>query len=233
MKKLLTFQGKAVGAFWLISVGLHTIALMTPISSLDPLPKNTVVKVTKLQKFRSSEPFSIRPTSKPALKPSPVKPKPRVRQNSALPQVAASPGEPVRPTPVASPSPTPTPFPVASPTPSPVPSPTSETGAAIAAFSKTAGASPACNQQTETCWQVKETQWRSVARDLTKRLEDEGFDVTKLDDLEIDTGMGIYQVSKSGVPKYYLHLLLTDQGTSYLLKEKPLSQGELKRAIGV
>ncbi len=80
---------------------------------------------------------------------------------------------------------------------------------------------------------MNETQWRSVAGNLEQQFEQQGYRVDKLDDLEDEEGMGIYEVSKPGAPTHYLHFLLTDRGTVYLLDSKRLSRGELEREIGV
>ncbi|UBF25181.1 PepSY domain-containing protein [Kovacikia minuta CCNUW1] len=231
VKNLFANPWKAIGWFWAVSAGLHAIVLMAPISSPDSLPKDTVVKVTRLQKPRSSEPLSLRPTPNP----SQAKPKAKLKQASVRPQLSVSPTKTAttpRPSPVPSPSPTPQPSSVARPKPKPTPSPTFETGAAIAAFSKTMGASTGCNSPTETCWQIADTQWRSVEASLVGQLEAQGFDVTRLD-LEDDIGMGVYKISRNGKTEHYLHLLSTTQGTSYVLKDKQLSRGELEQAIGV
>ncbi|WP_421658766.1 hypothetical protein [Leptothermofonsia sp. ETS-13] len=100
-------------------------------------------------------------------------------------------------------------------------------------FSKVAGAVPGCSNSKGDCWQVNETQWRSVAGNLEQQFEQQGYRVDKLDDLEDEEGMGIYEVSKPGAPTHYLHFLLTDRGTVYLLDSKRLSRGELEREIGV
>jgi hypothetical protein len=80
---------------------------------------------------------------------------------------------------------------------------------------------------------VNETQWRSVASNLEQQFEQQGYRVDKLDDLEDEEGMGIYELTKPGTPPHYLHFLLTDQGTVYFLDSKRLSRGELEREIGV
>jgi hypothetical protein len=79
------------------------------------------------------------------------------------------------------------------------------------------------------CWQTAETQWRSVSTDLKQNLENKGYVVQQLD-LEDDTGIRVYEVSKDGKMQYYLNLLSTEKGTVYLLAQKPLTREELRTA---
>jgi hypothetical protein len=79
------------------------------------------------------------------------------------------------------------------------------------------------------CWQTAETQWRSVSTDLKQNLENKGYVVQQLD-LEDDTGIRVYEVSKDGKRQYYLNLLSTGKGTVYLMAEKPLTRAELTTA---
>jgi hypothetical protein len=234
VKKVFASKWKVIGWFWLISLGLHTIALMVPLPSSEPLPKETVVKVTQIQKPNLSKP----PVNRQTPVPSTAKPKPKAKQSLIRSRSIASQTNSLtvpRPTPTPNLPSTPqsSPSPIPNPSPNSTTPPESETGTEVAAFSKSLGASQGCNQAAETCWQIQETQWRAVAVNLEKHLEDQGFEVTKLDELEDDTGMGIYEVSRLGTPKSYLHLLLTDQGTVYLLKDKLLNRGELEQAVGV
>ncbi|OLP15731.1 hypothetical protein BST81_24745 [Leptolyngbya sp. 'hensonii'] len=83
----------------------------------------------------------------------------------------------------------------------------------------------------EGCWQVEDTQWRSIAGNLKQRLRDQGMELAELD-LEDDTGLRVYEVSKDGKLQYYLNLLSTDRGTIYVLNPRQMSRAELESAIG-
>ena len=101
----------------------------------------------------------------------------------------------------------------------------------MADFPHYEGAQPGCNGLFG-CWQIPETQWRSVSRNLIENLEAQGYEVEPLD-LEDDTGRRVYKVSKSDEIKYYLNLLSTDQGTVYRLSQEPLSREELNQAAAL
>jgi hypothetical protein len=88
---------------------------------------------------------------------------------------------------------------------------------------------PGCNNSL-SCWQTAETQWRSVSENLKQNLEAQGYVVEKLE-LADDTGRSAYQVSKDGETKYYLNLLSTKQGTVYLLTKEQLTPEELDSAV--
>jgi hypothetical protein len=95
----------------------------------------------------------------------------------------------------------------------------------LADFPHLEGAQPGCNGLLG-CWQLPETQWRSVSRNLIENLEAQGYKVEPLD-LEDDTGRRVYKVSKGNELKYYLNLFSTQQGTVYRLSQQPLSREEL------
>lgn len=101
---------------------------------------------------------------------------------------------------------------------------------AVADFSQSAKAQPGCGTG-EDCWQVEDTQWRTVASKLTQTLELKGYQVGKLDDLDDDTGMGIYRVVATNGEKTFLHLLLTDRGTVYVLDPKQLTREQLEQRM--
>ena len=50
-------------------------------------------------------------------------------------------------------------------------------------------------------------------------------------ELEIETGMRVYRVSKLGEPAYYLNLISTfEQGTVYLISEQLMTVAEIRQA---
>jgi hypothetical protein len=106
-----------------------------------------------------------------------------------------------------------------------------QTGRPLAGTLQIEGAEQGCSG-SQDCWQVEETQWRSIADNLEERLQADGYAVTQLD-LEDDTGLRVYEVIKQGNPKYYLHLLSTSHGTVYLVKSKLLSREEFQQMAGV
>lgn len=96
----------------------------------------------------------------------------------------------------------------------------------MAAFPNLPSAQPGCGG-LEGCWQVDNSQWRSVAGNLEQQLAAAGYSVQQLN-VEEDTGFRVYQISKNGKVQY-LHLLSTLKGTVYLLKPEQLSQRELQQ----
>ncbi|MCL6434220.1 MAG: hypothetical protein K6T90_08365 [Leptolyngbyaceae cyanobacterium HOT.MB2.61] len=199
---------------------------MMPISPPEPPAKEEkFVKVTKLPRRNPQQPLvTTKPTQSSGVKK--VRVSLRKKTASKPPVVVSRP----TPTPKAESSKLPSsPKPPASPSPTPEPEPTN----ILVIFSRLAGAVPGCSNSKKDCWQVNETQWRSVASNLEQQFEQQGYRVDKLDDLEDEEGMGIYELTKPGTPPHYLHFLLTDQGTVYFLDSKRLSRGELEREIGV
>jgi hypothetical protein len=215
VKRLFSVAKKTNWYYWLVALGLHGALLGLPLYPPPSPPKETPIQVTRLPKSATAKI---------------VIPRKPVAKIPAKPKIQPSPRSISRPQPIGVPAPTPSPSPVAAkPTPSPSPSVTDP----LALFAKAEGAAPGCSEAKKAeCWQLEDTQWRSVAGNLEKRLQNQGYSVTKLDDLEDETGMGIYKVDKDGVTKY-LHLLLTSRGTVYLLESKPLSRSELEVAVGV
>lgn len=218
MKHFFSAIGKTNWHYWVAALGLHGILLALPIYPSSAPPKEQPIRVTRLPEKSTAKIIVPRTLAAKV----PIKPK-----IQPSPKAIARPHPP---NPIVVPSPTPSSSPVAA-KPSPTPSPTVTDPLAL--FAKAEGAEPGCSDSRKTdCWQLEDTQWRSVASSLEERLENQGYAVTKLDDLEDEMGMGIYKVDKDGVTKY-LHLLLTDRGTVYLLESKPLSRSELEVAVGV
>jgi hypothetical protein len=87
------------------------------------------------------------------------------------------------------------------------------------------GAEPGCNGAKD-CWQVEETQWRTIAGNLEDRLQGKGYTVKQLD-LNDDIGLRVYEIIQHSSAKFYLHLLSTSQGTVFLMHPKVLSREEL------
>ncbi len=235
---------------WFFSIGLHGLLLLIPIPPQPepepaPNPKKKAVKVTQLPpppSPPSPQPSPsvqlpkpsprVQPTSPLPIKPFPrlrqtppliVQPSPRVQPPQPSPVVGQSTPTPTPSSPITSTTPTPSPTPSAQPTPSPSPD------EPFADFPHVDGVQPGCNNSL-SCWQTAETQWRSVSENLKQNLEAQGYVVEKLE-LADDTGRSAYQVSKDGETKYYLNLLSTKQGTVYLLTKEQLTPEELDSAV--
>lgn len=203
-----------------------------PISTSKPSEQEKPLKVVKLAKLPAQRPAL---KTKQAVKPSPAKPKalPKIKKESVAVANSASQSAPVKeekPTQKEQQT-----AKASSPKPPELPAQPDQSlpGNVLVMFSKDAGATKACQSSKDGCWQTDETQWRSVAGKLEQHFEQEGYAVDKLDDLEDEQGMGIYEVSKPGSPTQYLHFLLTDRGTVYFLDPKRLNRNELEAAIGV
>ncbi|NEQ28103.1 MAG: hypothetical protein F6K28_55770 [Microcoleus sp. SIO2G3] len=239
--------------------GLLLLIPIPPQPEPEPAsnPKKKAVKVTQLPPPPSPpspqpSPSLQLPKPSPRMQPTlppPVKPFPRLRQTPPLivqrsprvqppqpsPVVEQSTPTPTPSTPVTSSAPTPssTPTPLATPSPSPTPSaeptPSPSPDEPFADFPHVDGVQPGCNNSL-SCWQTTETQWRTVSENLKQNLEAQGYVVKKLE-LADDTGRTAYQVSKDGETKYYLNLLSTKQGTVYLLTKEQLTPEELNSAV--
>lgn len=94
-------------------------------------------------------------------------------------------------------------------------------------ISQILGAEPSC-QGKQDCWQVGETQWRKVVETIEQQLNHKGYSLAQIE-LEDENGLGVYEVSKQHKREFYLHVILTAQGTVYLLKPQLLNRQELEQ----
>jgi hypothetical protein len=240
--------------------GLLLLIPIPPQPEPEPAsnPKKKTVKVTQLPPPPSPpspqpSPSVQLPKPSPRVQPTsplPIKPFPRLRRQTPPLIVQPSPKvQPPQPSPVVeqttptptpsspitsstqAPSPTPSPLETPSPTPTPSaePTPSPSPDEPFADFPHVDGVQAGCNNSL-SCWQTAETQWRSVSENLKQNLEAQGYMVEKLE-LADDTGRSTYQVSKDGETKYYLNLLSTKQGTVYLLTKEQLTLEELNSAV--
>ncbi|MBF2025605.1 MAG: hypothetical protein IGS48_02400 [Oscillatoriales cyanobacterium C42_A2020_001] len=221
------------GITWLISLGIHGLLLVLPITSMS----------TK----QSAEPTSgkVRVTVLPADAP----PKLAVKLNPDKPLKSSLPvRSPKRPPPQLKPSPTPNAQKQAHPPkkqpvqrasssqasatspqtkPSPKPSPP-EPGDLVVNLGRLPNTKPCRN--VGGCWQSDESQWRMVYQNVQQQISEQGYQVVELE-LEDDTGFRVSQILKNGSPKYYLHLLSTLQGTVYVLNPTQLNKTEVEQKV--
>lgn len=199
----------------------------------------------------SAPPVSVRPS--PVASPAPVRVQPPLRQAPVLTPrpvvVSPSPSPAPQPTPAATPSATPLPTPSPTPTPAaptetpaaiatpspdglPSPSPTPSPDVPFADFPHLEGAEPGCGATPSadaadapvTCWQLADSQWRTVSQSVIQALESNGYELTAIE-LASETGRRLYAVSQEGEVKYYLALVSTLNGTRYqLTPERPTEQ---------
>jgi outer membrane biosynthesis protein TonB len=220
-----------------IAIGLHVLvwAIPTPSSHRKAEPPATQ-KAVKIVRLPKPSPKSV-PSVRQSPPTPPVQPAPAVSPSAPAASPSPRPALPSQPKPLAQPvaSPAPSPSPIASSAPSPAPSaspvpspPPSSPGADVLHLN---GASPGCNGQAE-CWQINESNGRTVAGKLEQQLEQQGFVLTEKD-LNQDTGFRVYEVAKDGVKQYYLHLIWSDRGTVYLRNQTLLSQSQLSEISGV
>ncbi|RMG13692.1 MAG: hypothetical protein D6728_04270 [Cyanobacteria bacterium J055] len=197
----------------------------------------------------SPPPQSAAPAPTPALRepaptldrpPPDVPSEPPVRDPEATPEPAPAPPnrqveptpkpvpEPVsEPVPEPTPEPTPTPKKTLEPTPEPTPDPTPDpTPTPFHDFPHASGAQSGCNGRDD-CWQTSETQWRSIASNLSQDLQNRGYEVEQVN-IATDTGMRVYRISKTGETPYYLHLVSTLQGTKYVTSQTQMTTEELE-----
>lgn len=213
----------------LLSLALHAAVFSAPLlhsaSPTLPEPEATV-------SLTPAPPLPSAVVSPPAL-PTPTLQLP-LQRVPQTPPVAVRPAPPQAATPAVPPA-SPTPFPAASPSPAsvpspePVPSPSPEPPSPYATFPQIAGTTSGCGGR-EHCWQSADTQWRAIARTLEQALKTQGYAVSQVD-LEIETGMRVYRVSKPDEPEYYLNLISTfEQGTVYLISEQLMTVAEIRQA---
>ena len=217
----------------LLSLALHAAVFSAPLlhSAAPTLPEpEATVSLAPAPPLPSAvvSPPAL-PTPTPQL--SPQLPPQLIPQ---APPVAVRPTPPQVATPAVPPA-SPTPFPAASPSPAsvpslePVPSPSPEPPSPYATFPQIAGTTSGCGGR-EHCWQSANTQWRAIASTLEQELQTRGYDVSRVE-LEIETGMRVYRVSKLGEPAYYLNLISTfEQGTVYLISEQLMTVAEIRQA---
>lgn len=205
-----------------IAVGLHALLFAIPIPSIDdkaekPSSEESVAVVNLPKPSPSSvPPPKPKPQSTPKVQPSlraiakPATPTPQ-------PPIQSQPQSFPQPSPSLSPSPSP------SPSLSPSPPPTD--------ILQITGAAPGCNGRAE-CWQLAESNGRTVAAKLEQHLEQQGFVLTQKE-LDQETGFRVYEVSKNGVKQYYLHMIWSDRGTAYVRDNNLLSHSQLSVITGL
>ncbi|MBD2019524.1 hypothetical protein H6F43_04905, partial [Leptolyngbya sp. FACHB-36] len=146
----------------LLSAGLHGALLMMPVPSSPPIPEKLTktVKVSQLPLLKPSPKPSVKPSTKPSTKSQPSA-KPTIAQPKRLqsPVIARSPISDRPPAPRSAPAPSPAPAASAVPTPNPAPS---VEPPSLAQAIQLNGAQPSCGGASD-CWQIGETQWRSIA----------------------------------------------------------------------
>ncbi|MGG6284276.1 hypothetical protein ACQ4M3_22055 [Leptolyngbya sp. AN03gr2] len=211
-----------------ISIGLHGLLFAIPIPSTESeaqKPDSDSVNVVNLPKPSPTQsPTSAIPTPKPQPTPKAQRtPPPRSVPTPAPPTPQPSVQVQPTPQPTTQPSPSISPSPSPSITPSPSPSPTD--GLQIA------GAVPGCKGQVG-CWQIADSQGRTIARTLEQQLEQQGFTLTQKE-LDQDTGFRVYEVSKDGVKQYYLHMIWSDRGTAYVRNADLLSHSQITTLTGL
>lgn len=249
LKDLSTLTKGCPKPWLLIALGLHGVLLFLPLPSESPSEPTSTAENIQIVSLPSPTP-STAPTPPPtpplAVPPPPtpsVAPSIRVQARpsappaitpTSTPSPTPAPAATNSPQPAPSPSPAPNPSPSPSPSPTPTPTPSVDPNASTTVlstlpnppdFPHAEGSQPGCGGQA-VCWQTDNTQWRSVARTFEQTLEDQGYDVNQLE-LETDTGVRVYAVSKEGEIPYYLNLLSTLDGTVYVLSDKPLTPQEL------
>lgn len=219
---------------WFIALGMHAALFAMPVPSPEtPVVKKSFNMVPLSQKVPTPaaapipKTVAVRGKSSPAL----------VAKTSSTPATVQTPVPETSPTPMASPSPVASPTPTASPTPAITPTPTpspiaSATPTAtpdplLGNISKVLGAEPSC-QGKQDCWQVGETHWRKVVASIEQQLNHKGYSLAEVE-LGDENGLGVYEVSKQDKREFYLHVILTAQGTVYLLKPQLLSRQELEQ----
>lgn len=245
-KNLPTPLHRLLHPWMLLSLALHGLVLMLPlVPASAPEPEEAVeesitVDLTELPPTALPiapppvPPPTVAPTPPPSTSvPTPAPPNPQVAiappSPEAPPPIAPTPSP--QPTPAASPTPQTSPTPLPSPTPQPSPTPLpSPTPTPFADFPHAEGAVQGCHD-SEQCWQVADTQWRSLSRSLSEQLTAENYQLRELD-LGDDAGRRVYELTDPAGEISYLSLISTLQGTVYLLTSEPLTGEEMDAIAG-
>jgi hypothetical protein len=91
------------------------------------------------------------------------------------------------------------------------------------------GAEATCGEVSD-CWRSPVvTSWRSAARDLERRLTDQGYAIADVTGqvIDIDSGVQVYAVSKPGEPTYYLNFISVGDGVLYTMTDEPMNIEEI------
>lgn len=242
----------------LISLGLHGILFMIPVSSQRKLPEPAKekppekVQVTQLPVTPPSPRTSVRPTPRPTpqVRPSP-RPTPIRRPATVIPPVTPKrsvprpqPSPSPSPTPEqAQPSPTPTPTPEqaqATPTPEPTPTPTPEVTPTPTPENPFADFPIYPNTQEGSLGLLPGDADKAarnttdgidqVAAFFTEQLPAKKFNSIPQTEEE---DFKVYEVSKDGGQPQYLHMVSQDGKTVIALLTQPRSRDELQKVEGV
>jgi hypothetical protein len=207
-----------------IAIGLHGLLFAIPIPSTDSEAEKSSTESVNIVNLPKPSPAptiaSRQPTPKvqPSLSSRPITP-----TASPIPQPSTQP----QPQTVLSLQPSPSPSPSLSSSPSPSASPSPSPTDAL----QITGAVPGCNGRAG-CWQIADSNGRTVAGNLEQQLEKQGFILTQKD-LDQDTGFRVYEVAKDGVKQYYLHMIWSDRGTAYIRNDNLLSHSQLTTITGL
>lgn len=227
------------------SIGIHASALLLPLDSPQRTLQDKPVKVAPAPAPISLK-LAARPTPKPqaTAKAGIAKPKPAPTP-AVTPRTVAQrpPALPVKPAPTSPPESPPAPVqPPVEAAPSSPPAPSAPTvqpsppaqepkhidrfafGKELSDLSYMADAKLACNGD---CLTISGDKNLTEVSDDLQRLEAQGYSLTQ-SDREDDQGVRVYQVSKSGEPTYYVHLISTNQGIVYLEQRKELTSAEVE-----
>lgn len=175
-----------------------------PKPAVDPSPAD-------IPAAPAAVPQAAPPAAPPVAPPAPTAPLPTVQPEAppepvtAVPELAPfTPPEPPRP-------------------PEPAPS------APYADFPHLEGAQAACEGVAD-CWRSPvSSSWRGAAGDLQDRLESQGYTVRNVtgEVLQIDSGVRVYAVSKSGEAEYYLNLVSVREGVLYTMTAEPMTTDQV------
>jgi hypothetical protein len=220
-------------SFWhmlLPVIGLHALLLALPIDSAErdlegKLKPGKPLRVVKLPPL---PPQSLRSAAKPA---NAVRrgqgSSLQTKKSVVLKKVTTLPSKVVIP----APKPTPTSTPTSSPTsnPSPIPSPTPSTAPVSSQEFQMEGATVGCaTSKAQDCFNVAQTNGRLFTSELEAHFKGKGFALDK-QEIEDEHGMSVYQLTKQGHHKDYLHVFWDDEGTTYLRSPRILNHQELTR----
>jgi hypothetical protein len=225
-------------SFWhmlLPALGLHALLLASPLPSAErdleaKLKPGKPVRVVKLPpSSRSLRSASVaKPTntrrqtqrlSIPAKKPVLVKKGQTLTSKVGAPAPRSAP----LPAPTSSLTPQPSPIPSSTPSATPLSSPTPVSTQELQMEGATAGC---VASKIQDCFNVAETNGRLFSSRIEAYFRGKGFALDK-QELEDEHGMSVYQLSKQGHPKDYLHVFWDDEGTTYLRFPKILTHQEL------
>lgn len=89
-----------------------------------------------------------------------------------------------------------------------------------------------CDEATADCYRIPinpGTSWRSLASEKAQKFEQQGYQVKQLEDLDDDTGLLVYELSKNGTTEF-LHASSSEASVLFLKRPKLLTKEQVDQS---